>query len=524
MWTMRDEFDLEEDGQTTPALMTLEALLPRGLEGLTRELRRALERDNYSEALKVANARYAEQGATDLEAALTYAILLVGRQLCDEALGVIRRALTHHAQDVSLQLSQVEALIVMGEFDAATDLLDAMRSVSTAEPRHHAFMGDMYLDMGSEDEAMDCYRQAVDRGVEAVDVAFRLGHLLFDREEFDEAAHYFGIAARQAVDNPMVWEMAATAYFEAGRVEDAAYAFKRVLQEDPENTSAWLYLGLCHQVNQDFEDAVDAFEEYVELEPESAVGWGQLGQSHLLLGQHEQALRSFEEGVKHAGDDVTMLNGATMAAYQSGDTEAAERWARRAIEVGPENMEAQYNLGVLLLERRRVKEARLVLEQLLEQEPPDSASAVGALAVAELIDGQRASAFEHIEEAQRLGVDAEWLGAFAEELLKLEGGTPARTFLQNATSGDERWPSVRAMLAFVCASIAGEGERTGEFSSTFVEELERTPEVVPMMWDFESWEAVAMRLQGDDARVFSKMLAVVEGRRTLAQVAESIRR
>lgn len=523
MWTMRDEFELEEDGQTTPALMTLEALLSRGLETLPRELRRALERDNYSEALKVANARYAEQGATDLDAALTYAILLVGRQLCDEALGVLRRALTHHALDVSLQLSQVEALIVKGEFDAATELLDAMRSVSTAEPRHHAFMGDMYLDMGAEDDAMDCYRQAVDRGVEAVDVAFRLGHLLFDREEFDEAAHYFGIAARQAVDNPMVWEMAATAYFEAGRVEDAAYAFQRVLQEDPENTSSWLYLGLCHQVNQDFEDAVEAFEEYVELEPESAVGWGQLGQSHLMLGRTEQALRSFEEGVKHAGDDVTMLNGATMAAYQSGDTEAAERWARRAIEAGPENMEAQYNLGVLLLERRRVKEARLVLEQLIEQKPDDIASALGALAVAEIIDGQRAAAFEHIDQAQRQKVDAEWLGAFAEEVLKIEGGTPALAFLEVAPSDDDRWPPVRAMFSYVCASMAGESELAEGFATTFVEALERRPDVVPMMWDFESWEAVAMRLKGKSSKVFSTMLAVLEGRRELAKVADTIR-
>ncbi|WP_158542657.1 tetratricopeptide repeat protein [Lujinxingia litoralis] len=520
---MRDEFDLEEDGQTTPALMTLEALLGQGLDALPRDVRRALERDHYPEALKLANAHYAEKGAEDLNAALIYAILLVGRQLCEEALGVLRRALTHHAQNVSLQLSQVEALIVKGEFEAANALLDALGSVSTAEPRHRAFMGDMYLDMGAEDQAMDCYRQAVEQGVQAVDVSFRLGHLLFDREEFNEAAHYFGIAARLAGDNAMVWEMAATAYFEAGRVEDAAYAFKRVLQEDPENTSAWLYLGLCHQVLEDFEDAVDAFEEYVSLETESAVGWSQLGQSYLMLGRSEAALRAFEEAVNRAGDDVSMLNGATMAAYQSGDAEVAERWARRALEVGPENMEAQYNLGVLLLERRRVEEARLVLEQLVDQGPEDRGSALGALAVAEVIDGQRSAAFEHIAEAQRHKVDAEWLGAFAEEILKIEGGEPARVFLEGALSEDERWPAVRAMLSYVCAALAGESEIAGEQAAAFVDAVMASPGVVPMMWDFESWEAVAMRLKGASKQVFSKMLSVLEGRREIAAVADKIR-
>src|SRR5690554_3563852 len=109
-WNMID-ID-EDDGHAMPVIMTLSALLPGGLKDLSVALRQALERDDYSAALALANKAYAAKGPEDAVAPLTYIVLLVGRGLVSEANGILRRALSFRGQDISLQLAQIEAVKV----------------------------------------------------------------------------------------------------------------------------------------------------------------------------------------------------------------------------------------------------------------------------------------------------------------------------------------------------------------------------------------------------------------------------
>src|SRR5690554_3197821 len=155
----------DENLPLSPAIMSLRALLPRGLDSLSPRVRRPLERDDYPTALKAANEYYAERGPEDRVAALTYAILLIGRTLIDEARGVLRRAAGFHADDVAFQLAQVEAMVVSADFESAQALLDALSTVSKIDARHWRFMGDMYLDMDNEDLAIECYELAIEQGV-----------------------------------------------------------------------------------------------------------------------------------------------------------------------------------------------------------------------------------------------------------------------------------------------------------------------------------------------------------------------
>ncbi len=512
--------------EVAPAVMTLEALLVGGWESLSRRVRKALEQDDYSAALAAANGEYSSKGADDRDAALVYAVLLVGRELVDEAMGVLRRALTHHAQDVGLQLAQVEALVVRGDYEAAEALLDAMRSVSTAEPRHWSFLGDMYLDMGADEQAVECYKEALERGLNSPEVAYRLAQLMEQNDDLDGTAHYMEIAARQAVDNPMLWQTAAELCYEVGRVDDAADAYERMLEDKPYDTDAWFMLGQSYRYLKRWGDAAQAFEEVVSLNPRHRISWIELGEVRLLMGRGEQALDAFRQALELKDDDLEALNGAIVAAHKTGDVQAAIAWAKRATEIAPGDASSRYNYGVLLLSLRRGTEAEEILRPLTEDDDEettdeDRAIYLGTLAVAELMNGRSKLAFEHIGQAQRLHVDPRWLAAFAEELLKVKGAEEAMDYLDGVVAVEPVWKVVSALLGYICSGLLEDNTRAFKYADQFRQALRDEPQVVPVMWDFESWEAVAFRLERPYEKVFDAMLAVVEGRRDLDEI-ESI--
>lgn len=509
--------EFEESAGLMPSIITLEALLPAGIGPLPRRLKIALEEDNYTEALAAANALYSRKGAEDREAALTYAILLVGRQLCDEALGILRKALTYNAQDVSLQLAQTEALVVKGEFDSAMALLDGIREVSLSLPRHWAFMGDMYLDMDSEERAISCYEEAIDQGAKTVDVAYRLGDLFVDRGDVEKAALYHGMAARMAGDNPMLWESAGESYFEAGQFQEAVYAYQRVLEEQPYKDRIWLMLGFCQVDLGNLQEAADAFAEAVDLNPRNLLASSQRGYVLLEMGRGEEALQAFRQALDIVGDDVDSLNGAVLAAYETGDISAARSWAERAVRLAPENLESRYNLGVVFLTLRKGEEAVELFRDLVE-EAPEVSQYLGALAVAEMIAGEDELANEHIDTAQRLYVESTWLASFAEEILKSRGAEEAIDFLERSGGYDPTWKVVSPMLGYLCAGLLEDREQAKDFLSAFRSKVDEEPQTIPVMWDFESWEAFAFRLEREFERVFDTMLGILEGRQEREEI------
>lgn len=517
---MKSEF--EEDIELTPALMTLEALLARGLKSLPRRVRRALKQEDYSAALSAANAAYSSRGPDDRDAALAYAVLLVGRELTDEAMGVLQRALTYHAQDVGLQLAQVEALVMKGEFESASDLLSGMRLVTTTEPRHISFVGDMYLDMGEHEEAAACYRKALDQGFESADVAYRLAQLSSELDDPDGAAHYLETAARLASDNPRLWEAAAEACYEVGRVEDAAYAFERMLDHRPHEPQAWFMLGLSYWYLERYADAAQALQEVVQLNPRHRIAWGQLGELWLTMGHGEKALHAFRKALELKDDDVDVLNGAVMAAYETGDVEAALQWAQRAIDLAPDDRQTRYNYAVLLLAVGRGDDAASMLRPLVESGEGELGKYLGALAVAEMMSGRDDRAFEHIGEAERLDVEAQWLAAFAEELLKHRGAGEAMQFLDRAVAVEPTWKVIRPLLGYICSGLADNEQRADDYVGQFQSAVRNEPQAVPVLWDFESWEALAFRLERRYERVFDAMLAVVEGRSELDELDQHL--
>ncbi len=493
--------------------LVLSAVLSKGLGSIPRPVRRALQEDDPSRALAMANAAYADDGDPDRDAALTYAVLLVERGLVDEAMGVIRRALEAHAQDVGLQLAQVVALQSAGKGEQARSLLDALGEVSAVEPRQWRLMADTYLDLGAPQEAMSAYEAMLSQGGEDAEVAYRLAHLHEEEGNVDGAAHYQWLAANWAQDSAMMWEMAAELCYEVGRVEEAIEAYERLSDFQPHDPQTWFMLGLSQWYIDELEDAVRSFERVVDLHPMHQVAWRQLGSVYLELGRGEQALRAYEQALEIDDQDFDALLGATLAARDIGDIEEAMVWAERARAAAPEQVEARQLYALVTLDRGRSAEAAALLQELIEEEEGAASPQLrGALAVARMMEGDGAAAIEEMEVAVRRDVEPMWVLRFAEALMREQGVQATAAWLQDVELGTPGWPMLKALMAFSCAALVDDSQEADEALNRFAQALEHGEEALPVVWNLEAWEALSYRFEGKYQKPFDALLDMLEGR------------
>src|SRR5690554_6156638 len=143
--------DLEKNLIAYPALWRLRALMPRGLDSVRPSVLRALDDEDYSMALKVGNAGYARRREQDYDAALTYACLLVGRELVVEARGILVRALEVYPLDPALSALLADAQVIEGNLEGARETLAKISGKNaelrkSARPNISAFIADIFLD------------------------------------------------------------------------------------------------------------------------------------------------------------------------------------------------------------------------------------------------------------------------------------------------------------------------------------------------------------------------------------------
>ncbi|MGB0505176.1 MAG: tetratricopeptide repeat protein [Pikeienuella sp.] len=101
------------------------------------------------------------------------------------------------------------------------------------------------------------------------------------------------------------------------------------------------------------------------IAPQQVVSGDQvkLGVELLRAGQPAMALDAFNRAIAEKGPTVIALTGAGAAYHQTGDFGSAEKLLRAAIRQDPNFAPARNNLGVILFETGRTKQARQEFER-----------------------------------------------------------------------------------------------------------------------------------------------------------------
>lgn len=510
---------LEDNLQVQPAVYRLAALLPDGLDGLDERVRRALEHDDYSRALKLANQRWAKRGAADRTAGLTYAALLLGRGLAGEARGVVRKALEAHPDDPALRAARADSFLVDGELDQARQALEAIVPDALGDDRSLGrvlgYVGDLWADLGEDDQAIRLWQAGVDRGLRDVDVLLQLARTYQRDAALEAAARAYELAARARPQQVGLWQTAAEAWMEADDPRRAHELYGRVLALDDEaSADEWLEHGVALVELGELAAAADALEHALDLDPFMVDALVRLGYVQIELGQPEDAISTFRRVLSFRKRSVAALSGIVAAALVVGDLSLAETHARRAVDAGPTDPQARHHLAVVLQQLRRFDEALEHTDAALEHAPDDPRLLATRALLLHALD-QPVAARQAIDRAATIDPDdAAGPLEFLEALLVSGEFDAAARFAAAVDTRDPVWPLVVPVVDFLLAAYDKSDEPPEAAVARLVDRLAAADrDLVPVWWDFDRLGRLAHALERDQRRTFDAMVAVLEGRK-----------
>lgn len=500
-----------------PTVIALDAVLSGGVESLPGPVYDALRSDDVKGALRAAEEWREEAGDGELAPRMAHALLLEGCDRLDDALEAVVEA-REDFEAPELAVVEAEIRLERGEFDRAEELLDGFRE------RHGdggdigadvwGFTGDLLLDVGREEAAIDCYERAVAGGTENYETVIRLAKLQQDRERWAEAAESFERAAQLGGDVVGPWDEAAESWERAGELRPSLEARAKVLEHRTGDAETWARQGVGYRHLGELERAAEALEKATRFAPERPEYWIERAEVLQERGRPERAIECYREVLEFEPDYLEARLGIAAAALAQGDPRRAEEAARRALETDEFAPEAHLALGRALRARNETDEALEALQRAAELDDEGAARYHRELGEALVDAGDVESGLEHLERAVERGAgEGEATPMLAETLLREQEYDRLRELVDRSDAdAGGRWALVRPIYGAVVAGIDEEEGRLEGVREEFEAALEEHGARIPVAYGFDEIERFGTVLDRPFAEAIETMIAILEGR------------
>jgi tetratricopeptide (TPR) repeat protein len=187
--------------------------------------------------------------------------------------------------------------------------------------------------------------------------------------------------------------------------KEAIPALEKAVQLNPEHKAAYFQIASAHQARRDFDKAAAAFKIFIETGPrEPFEAFNRLGLCQMELEQYADAVISFQGALKGIPDDVNITYKMAQSYEKAGQFEqAAETFyklaeispkdarvyfntvinmynsakmpdkaaeaARKMVGLNPDDPDALFNLGFMLVQMQKYDEAIEVLDKVIALTP-----------------------------------------------------------------------------------------------------------------------------------------------------------
>jgi tetratricopeptide (TPR) repeat protein len=210
------------------------------------------------------------------------------------------------------------------------------QSPATLQALAHNDLGVALRAQKKLDEAIACFRRAIELDPARADSHTGLGNALADQNKFDEAIPFL----------------------------------RRAIELDPKSATAHSDLGsiLC-DAKQDYDGAITAFQKAIALEPKYAAAHTNLGNALERQGKPDEAIRSFLKAIELDPKDAKAHNGIGIALTMKNKLDEAIDCYRQAIALDPKYAKTHKNLGWALQEQGKLDQAKDAYQEAIRLQP-----------------------------------------------------------------------------------------------------------------------------------------------------------
>ncbi len=177
------------------------------------------------------------------------------------------------------------------------------------------------------------------------------------------------------------------------RPEDAAAALDKAAQLAPDNVDILYHRGRAHLFVSN-----KSYSKMFKADPKSWRVRQLLAEANASAERHMDAIAEYEAAIKLAPSEPRLHEELGTQYRWAGKTQEAEQAYLKELEIDPENVTAQYKLGVLAIEKGDPARGKSLIETALRVRP-DLQHSDYNLGRAEMLLGNDAAAAQHFERA-----------------------------------------------------------------------------------------------------------------------------
>ncbi len=256
----------------------------------------------------------------------------------DRALENIQAAIERNPQNA-------EAYYLKGQVlqEQAGSVNDLQQYGQIVDQMTEAYNQAIAIDAGLQDDIDQrlrlAYYNVFQKGVQA----FNRGQN--DKEAYNEAAAYFGIAGEVQPDSAGAFVNQGYSLLNAGRQNEAVTPFEQAIEKGDDQTETYIFLADIYRANQRAQDAVTLLERARERFPENPDIQAQLLNAYIEANQVDRAMETYQQAVEREPDNkLYRYNYGSLLLEAERYAEAVEQ-LQKATELDPEYGNAYYNLG-----------------------------------------------------------------------------------------------------------------------------------------------------------------------------------
>jgi tetratricopeptide (TPR) repeat protein len=313
----------------------------------------------------------------DVQAELAYTYQLAGKP--NEAANIYTRIAKSAKGNIGLDLSAAQALVALGQPDAAQGFLDQAKKIDSNNYRLHAIQGSIAEGDERIADARNEYNLALNNLPQHVQegplypIELRLNLYELDVRQGDDAGAKRQLdaalaqinqvnvsessrpemlrlraaveagsgnldaankdlqeAMRLAPNNVNSLLNYASLQWKLGQKDAAQDSFSKVLGLDPRNRTALSSLGYLARDKGDTKLAENYFTKATEAHPKDFSPYLALGDLHVAEGNYHQAESDYENAYQRMPSNSLVIAGGANAALESHNPELAKRWLDRA--------------------------------------------------------------------------------------------------------------------------------------------------------------------------------------------------
>jgi tetratricopeptide (TPR) repeat protein len=281
----------------------------------------------------------------------------------DEALQAYQRALAKDPDSLELLRKVAELSARSSRLEDAVAHAERAFALDPSDRATRLFLGTLYRFLRDPARVEQVLREPDGQPFDA-DAALLLYGTLSEAQRFAEALTMARWLVAHEPEALRGWFALADAQEKLGDPKAAEAALREGLQNHPGELAFYGAIARSHRDRGDREGEIAIYREILAFEPDHQSTLLALAEALIQAERLSEAIPVLEEVERAHPDDLRTVLRLGFLAFEGRDYEAARRRFERALELGPDQHEVSYFLGVTLRRLNRPDDAIAVFERI----------------------------------------------------------------------------------------------------------------------------------------------------------------